>query len=204
MIRLYSGTMNLSKGSLDLTDPCYDKETWCRKTVNKIKKGTWSCFYLQEAEDEGRIAQIEIVHDSVDINDIQRKYISVGSIGVDAGLAGFFENKPDYNDEEWNEICDFLPFDNPIIVNPDSCLKCTGFVSSSGYGDGCYEIFGLTDDHFEVVALKIVFFTEDYDEEDEYDEERLYNLYELYRNEPEDLTEEELEYLYNSGMIDSY
>ena len=203
MIRLYSGTMKLSTGTLDITDPCYDKDTWCRKKVQKVKAGQWSCFYIQEAEDDGKIAQIEIVHESVDINDIQRKYISVGSIGVDAGLAGFFEDKPDYIDEEWYKICDFLPYDVPTIVNTESPLKCNGFVSSSGFGDGCYECFGVTNDHFEVVALKIVFFEEDYEDDDEW-EERINNLYELWCIEPEDLTEDELEELYNAGMIDSY
>lgn len=201
MVRLYSGILNLSKGVLDITDPCYDKDTWCRKTVKKVKTGKWSCFYLQEAEDDGRIAQIEIVHESVDINDIQNKYIAIGTIGVDAGLAGFFEEKPDYNDNEWSKICNFIPYDEPLIFQTDSPMKCNGIVTSSGYGDGCYEVYGLTDNHFEVVALKIIFFTEEIEDDYEDEEEYIQNLYELYEIEPGDLTDDELEILKENGYI---
>lgn len=52
----------------------------------------------------------------------------IGSIGVDAGLAGFFHNKPDYSDEAWSKFCD-------RIRHGDAWLTEDGFYSSSGYGD---------------------------------------------------------------------
>lgn len=73
----------------------------------------------------------------------------IGSIGVDAGLAGFFHNKPDYSDEEWSAFCD-------RISRGDAWLTEDGFYSSSGYGDGGYGVFAYQQDD-EIAALEIRF-----------------------------------------------
>lgn len=73
----------------------------------------------------------------------------IGSIGVDAGLAGFFHNKPDYSDEEWGEFCD-------RVRNGDAWLIEDGFYSSSGYGDGCYGVYAYKQDGA-ITALELRF-----------------------------------------------
>ena len=30
-------------GSVDITDPCYDRDTWCRMNDVKIKEGDYTC-----------------------------------------------------------------------------------------------------------------------------------------------------------------
>ena len=66
----------------------------------------------------------------------QKEMKEIGSIGVDAGLAGFFHNKPDYTDDEWAAFCD-------RVSHGDAWLIKDGFYSTSGYGDGCYGVYGL-------------------------------------------------------------
>ena len=73
----------------------------------------------------------------------------IGSIGVDAGLAGFFHNKPDYSDEAWSKFCD-------RIRHGDAWLTEDGFYSSSGYGDGCYGVYAYKQDG-EITALEVRF-----------------------------------------------
>jgi len=73
----------------------------------------------------------------------------IGSIGVDAGLAGFFHNKPDYDDAAWKGFCD-------RIRNGDAWMTEDGFYSSSGYGDGCYKVYAA-EQNGEVVGLEIRF-----------------------------------------------
>ena len=73
----------------------------------------------------------------------------IGSIGVDAGLAGFFHNKPDYIDEEWGRFCD-------RVRNGDTWLIEDGFYSSSGYGDGCYGVYAYKQDGA-ITALELRF-----------------------------------------------
>lgn len=79
----------------------------------------------------------------------QKEMKEIGSIGVDAGLAGFFHNKPDYDDEAWSAFCD-------RVAHGDVWLMEDSFYSVSGYGDGCYGVFAKKQDD-EVVALEIRF-----------------------------------------------
>ena len=68
---------------------------------------------------------------------------------MDAGLAGFFYNKPDYDDDAWQEFCN-------RIRNGDVWMTEDGFYSSSGYGDGCYGVYAEVQNE-EIVALEIRF-----------------------------------------------
>lgn len=79
----------------------------------------------------------------------QKQMAEIGSIGVDAGLAGFFMNKPDYTDDEWSDFCDY-------IRNGDAWIKNEGFFSSSGNGDGCYPVYAYKQNG-EITALEIRF-----------------------------------------------
>ena len=37
------GTMDFH-GSVDITDPCYNRDVWCRMTDVKIRKGVYTCI----------------------------------------------------------------------------------------------------------------------------------------------------------------
>lgn len=79
----------------------------------------------------------------------QKDMKEIGSIGVDAGLAGFFHNKPDYTDDEWAAFCD-------RVRHGDAWLIKEGFYSSSGYGDGCYGVYAY-EQGGEITAIEIRF-----------------------------------------------
>lgn len=152
----YIGEIELN-GTVDITDPCYDKDVWCRMTVDcdtGIYKG-----YI-ETSDEGewgeRVASISIFKDNKiwGVEEME----PIGTIGVDAGLAGFFNNKKDFNDDEWGELC-------RRIGNGNAWCLYNGIFSSSGYGDGEYVVYA----NEERTAFTIVFI------EDDVDEEELYN-----------------------------
>ena len=40
-------------GSVDITDPCYDKDVWCRMNNVKISEGEYAC-YVWRHTDKGR------------------------------------------------------------------------------------------------------------------------------------------------------
>ena len=93
-------------GSVDITDPCYDRDVWCRMTDVKIRKGVYACIAWHH-KDKGTFDNGEpYCYDVIGIIGIyldgvipcQKEMKEIGSIGVDAGLAGFFHNKPDYTD----------------------------------------------------------------------------------------------------------
>ena len=116
---------------IDITDPCYNKDVWCRINNFPISAGTYECYVrMADNEETGgwgeRVARIGIRKDKAD------RYVRKGSIGVDAGLAGFFNNKPDYTDEQRSE---FVYRDGNAWIIED------GFYSTSGYGDGAYDVY---------------------------------------------------------------
>ena len=113
MRRKKIGTMDFH-GSVDITDPCYDRDVWCSMTDVKIRKGVYTCIAWHH-KDKGTFDNGEpYCYDVIGIIGIyldgvipcQKDMKEIGSIGVDAGLAGFFHNKPDYTDGEWAAFCD--------------------------------------------------------------------------------------------------
>lgn len=139
-------------GSVDITDPCYGKDIWCRKNDVKISEGkyqcvTWICRKRDKHPDR-RIAVIGIY--LAGYIPVQNDMECIGEIGVDAGLAGFFNNKPDYTDAEWSEFCDKL-------CDGNAWLTEEGFWSSSGYGDGCYPVYAAKNQQGVINALEIRF-----------------------------------------------
>lgn len=135
---------------VDITDPCYNKDVWCRMTVD-CEPGLYKGYI--ETTDEGiwgiRVASISIFKGNK-IWDFDEMEL-IGNIGVDAGLAGFFNNKPDFSDKEWFELCD-------KVSDGKAWVMYNGIFSCSGYGDGKYEVYANEERN----AFKIIFI---YDEE---------------------------------------
>ena len=153
----------------EATDPCYNRDVWCRINNIDTLPGKYQCFIFVKDKGEWgmRVARLRVCHESIDLeatdDDLCNEYI--GEIGVDAGLAGFYNNKPDYNDEEWAEFCKFR---GQYYIRPE------GVCSLSGYGDGGYAVYGrIAPDGKCYDALEIIFIDDDEDEEydAEYDEE---------------------------------
>lgn len=169
------GTINLNE-KVYATDPCYSTDVWCMSLID-IKKGKYHCFATQS--DEGtwgkRISELTIVNEKYKNNiDNLMWEMTDFSIGVDSGQAGFFDKEyyekyhkgydvdDNAEDSEWyNRVCD-------ITLNGDwsGTIDDKGVVSSSGYGDGGYDVFAVYDEDGNIVALKIAFIS-DWEDEDE-------------------------------------
>ena len=140
------GKMNFG-GIVQITDPCYDNDVWCRTTIDVIP-GDYSCYVWHNTdkyESDGkmvsdtRVGVIGIYLEGA--IPPQKSMEEVATIGVDAGLAGFFMKKPDYDDSQWDEFCNLVcgtKKDEWIIKDK---LETEGFFSSSGYGDGVYPVY---------------------------------------------------------------
>ncbi len=158
----YVGDIEFAEGKVDITDPGYDADIWCRINAVNVKPGIYKAYAeFDDEERRVRVAYVEHIDysDSIEESDYTE---SIGCIGVDAGLAGFFASpKKDYSDDEWSKLCDWM-FDYSEEHNPENVLegdayfKDGGFFTSSGYGDGGYEVFAIRKND-EIVALEIVF-----------------------------------------------
>lgn len=182
---LFQGKLEITDKVL-LTDPCYDLGTWCTGEAD-LPKGTYNCY---SRTFEGRVSSIFILKEDFD-NLEQLYIVDLDSpienLGVDSGQLGIF-NKNKYkkavSDEVFNKSLDnVFPYEDwkrPLRENmPDEdkfyecCCnhtlandKCgvienVGFVSSSGWGDGSYVAFYLTDFNENRVGLQVIFIDED-------------------------------------------
>ena len=135
---------------VDVTDPCYDRDAWCRINGLQVVPGEYTCAIAEE--DTGmwgiRVSTIGIYLDG-DVP-ATSEMDAIGDIGVDAGLAGFFVNKPDFTDVEWGAFCN-------QISSGRAWQFTYGFCSSSGYGDGAYNVFARMNSAGAINALEIRF-----------------------------------------------
>lgn len=160
---MITGKLKFTSNKLDVTDPCYDKGVCCRMTVD-IVPGVYKYEVITEITDGWgqRCRYISIIRDDAGPT---RRGLRIGVIGVDAGLAGFFENKPDYDDDTWYKICRYLYKEDDggprvAATNNDNekLFGCECVFCSSGYGDGSYDVRQLLDLRDQVVGYEIKFF----------------------------------------------
>lgn len=147
---------------VDITDPGYDKDTWCRINDVEIREGDYDCLVWERIE-KFSLCEKEITSRTVSRIGIylegkipsEEELLYLGEIGVDAGLAGFFSDKPDYTEAEWHQFC--------ASIFPEgkkwgsAWIKDEGFFSCSGEGDGSYPVVYATDGLGQITALEIRF-----------------------------------------------
>ncbi len=133
-----AGKLSITDTKIDVTDPCYDGDVWCR-TQKPIIPGVYDCYV--GLDKKKRICTLIILSGNYSLDD-SFDIEEVGEIGVDAGMAGFFQNKPDYSNEQWEKICEYCYPDSENeqfwVADESSPLCCKGFFSESGDGDGVY------------------------------------------------------------------
>ncbi|MBQ7673580.1 MAG: hypothetical protein IJT36_03525 [Alphaproteobacteria bacterium] len=189
------GYIDLTGGKVDVTDPGYDKDTWCRINNIKVAPDRYRCYYwigdrleenekeeikeMWEESDKTQFATYEEFYKFWSKADIGRVCISaiisekflkknhnyfsfkderweeIGKIGVDAGLAGYFPDKPDFDGDEWSKFCNYM-YDRDRATKLYAYNTKLGFWTSSGWGDGWYPVYAIRSNN-EIVALKIEF-----------------------------------------------
>ena len=146
----YVADITFNKGVVSATDPCYNHDVWCRKDGIKIVPGDYQVNTY--TDDNGRVIILQIIlKDQSVIDRFNSKSENINkswrvmhdTIGVDAGLCGFFQNKPDFTNEEWTEFCQNISYNGDGNLwegkNPDE----KGFFTESGYGDGVYSCHAI-------------------------------------------------------------
>lgn len=152
-----AGVRHFDDTLVTVTDPGYNSEAWCTIRDLKIKPGDYTCiawkgreYYTWQGKRHSTqrvlICAIYLDGNIPDCNDMD----CIGGIGVDSGQAGFFQDKPDYNYDEWRDYCDKLHTHDYFISNE-------GFGTSSGWGDGYYPVFVHKDGNGEIDAMEIRF-----------------------------------------------
>lgn len=162
----------IKSGKIRISDPCYDKDDYLGGLVIEAKNGEWVASADLEKTGWGdRITKLTAEYNGpVSVADC-----STHSIGVDSGQAGVFDfdSYKDDNlvknvarvhkeviceDEPWYSICC-----DRTLSNHQWGVIPNGAVSTSGYGDGMYDVNCFLDKNGDVVRVEITFI----DDEDE-------------------------------------
>jgi len=193
-------TINLGT-EVYVTDPCYSVPTWCQKKFDNVLPGEWiATMIYDELHGSGRNAELYLVHKNYQGTNLNFDWF--GDIGVDSGQAGVFDAASYRSDaaaagmqvpklqqplflpgektdgDSWYEsICHFT------LEGDGWGAYDAGVVSSTGWGDGMYPVYGAKIDRKwwqfwkpkkSIVALQLTFIDQSgelvvEDDEDEFD-----------------------------------
>lgn len=160
------GEIHINTNHLDVTDPGYDDDVWCRLHIKDMQPGTYNCVvkYLQEEMKTKQLCKkvntvvkttIYLADEGETVQRVEagRSWRLAGVIGVDSGQAGFFPgHKPNFNDDEWEKLVDWMYNRKDIPQDED---KPNGYIrkfdepggesfwTASGYGDGAYPVYAI-------------------------------------------------------------
>ena len=144
------GVIKLSDRAV-VSDPCYDRSTWCMLTGVPVMPGEYKVYALlaRKATERPRVAGIICYHCNsfTDLEQVvKQKWTKYDDFGVDSGQAGIFDDsiypvskdaRGEYDDTSsfYGECCHIT------LHSSCECLASgKGIVTSSGYGDGFYRL----------------------------------------------------------------
>ena len=161
------GRVDFTDGDVVVCDPCYEGEAGVRL---KIKPSEYDVSILKDDNMNGAILATAV---GTYISESDWEEYEKDTISVDSGQAGIFDwdtfntdkvvdNFDNLPFEEKNSISKFYPFVSNLTLNTDEGAGCysKGCISSSGYGDGLYNLYLAKKDGI-IIGLMIVFIEDD-------------------------------------------
>ncbi len=145
--------LDLSKGKVDATDPCYERGTWCAAFGLDVVPGKYRCGY--EVSNDDRIVTNFIIHEDYSTDFYNLHFELAYEIGVDAGLFGYFPDKHDFPQDEWEQLCQWMWAKDKESKDIASYYfrDDVGFWTSSGYGDGGYPVYAAKTSDGKIIGL---------------------------------------------------
>lgn len=151
-----------------VTDPCYDLSVPCKAIIDNVVPGEY--ITSVETTDAGnwgeRISSLLAIKKDSYREIIQENCLE-DVIGVDSGQVGIFDydyrikqgdDLGEYNDESsvYKRICN-------LTIGPEQWGELDNKVvaSSSGFGDGCYDLVLFKNKEYKVIGFKVIFIYEE-------------------------------------------
>lgn len=162
-------------GQIRVSDPCYDKDDDYLGMTLPAKNGEWVAH--ADFDDMGNWGDRVVSLTAEFVGKSKTVEVNQGRIAVDSGQAGIFDldsykndkivenvkrihNDSICEDEPWYSIC----CDRTLSKNQWGVVP-NGVVSSSGFGDGCYEVTYFSDKDGLATRVEIIFISDESDEE---------------------------------------
>lgn len=172
------GSVTFESPVMRVTDPCYEKGTWCAGTL-PVVTGQWEASAMIGPTSWGRrVRELRIRHSSLPASvfeGLDTVFTDSGiDAGVDSGQCGFFDDARypvDPAQLEWDEgtfygeCCETtLDYKKPgggVVAGG------AGVVTRSGFGDGGYPVLVLRNSAGDVTAAVLRYIGPEDDESDE-------------------------------------
>lgn len=146
-----------------VSDPIYFPGIWCQAAIEGIKPGKWIGFMYKKDTGKNwgtRVTDLWITHEDY-LDEFPTLYVKDVEIGVDSAKAGFFDSdyflehhKGGELDKDWADRL----YEATKTGEGDGAMidgKCV--VSTSGLGDGGYNLYESQNSEGETVVLRIKF-----------------------------------------------
>lgn len=146
------GQYEFETGLVDITDADYDRGARGRINDVELPAGNYDGYVRYKSD--GGIAELLVMDAQIKLEDIEdhrdiQPLVDLGDVGVDCGVCGVFEGKPDFSDREWEMFCA-----DEIPTGEDGWITSYGICSPSGGSDGGYLALGWVDTYTESDELK--------------------------------------------------
>ena len=143
-----------------VSDPCYTVPTWCQHKLNDVLPGEYSVYNKKyDTGDWGvRSSMLIAIHQDYELDNLKWKECIGAMVGVDSGQAGIFDLPYYRKDSVFDTDSEFNKNFPSNIQDEEGdkwyghmCDKTSGeegwghfengVVSTSGYGDGSYNLY---------------------------------------------------------------
>lgn len=155
------GLFEVKSEKLTISDPCYERGTWCQGELENVQNGKWAGLALYGKTDWGsRVWELRAVHADYPIDSKISEKTEI-HVGVDSGQAGIFDSmnfrggEDAYGDAGWYDECC-----NATNGANQGGIIDGGVVTSSGFGDGGYDCY-VARDNGKIVAVKVIFIADE-------------------------------------------
>ena len=164
------GEFNLTQPELLISDPCYEPGTWCSGSVS-AKPGRWLAeVTIGPTSWMRRTKALRVRHESTSADIYAEPFEDSGiDVGVDSGQCGVFDaakyEQDAYCEKAYERICN-ITLNHPLAGGV--LAEASGAVTQSGFGDGSYAARIRKDETGRIVAVQVIFISdEELDLEDE-------------------------------------
>ena len=156
MCSLNLGDFNISSNKIQICDPSYKLGDSGTLTINNALNGKY--FASFEVEDNF-IANLHICHQKYSNSILE--FEKFGDIYFDSGQAGFFDFNFFVKNQggTFDDVSSFYGTSCAITLSPKQAgiINNFGVISSSGFGDGRYDVFVAKNINEKIVAAFISF-----------------------------------------------
>lgn len=170
------GSFVIESGQVVAKDPGYNimNGSIFSDMIIPVENGTWNTYIKYSTEQIFRISELIVCNQKFEDKIKNGKWKKITEVDVDTGQAGIFDVKYFRDDsvvdstfklasyvkiidkgDKWYSMCCATTYDEKIKNYLGGAIPF-GAVSSSGYGDGTYNVYGISVGK-NIVALQIVF-----------------------------------------------